>query len=96
MCEPGNTKSIVVIVPADLSHTGKARFKLADIDECIAPIVRALNNAGILTRGCCCGHGRENGSILLQDGRMLEIHGTITKGAVDGKAQGEVQTEEKG
>jgi hypothetical protein len=44
------------------------------VDSCIAPIVIALNKAGVKTRACCCGHGKSNGNILLADGRWLEIH----------------------
>jgi len=47
--------------------------KPRDIDSCIAPIVRALNDAGIPTIACCCGHGKSNGNIALVDGRELII-----------------------
>ncbi|MFC6487304.1 hypothetical protein [Nitratireductor sp. GCM10026969] len=42
-------------------------------DPCIAPIVRALNNAGIRTVASCCGHGFRPGTIALADGRELLI-----------------------
>ena len=61
-----------VRIPTDLSHIGISYWKVAQIDYCIAPIVRALQDAGIDMRGSCCGHG-EKGSILLQDGRVLTI-----------------------
>lgn len=60
-------------IPEDLSHTGKARMKTTLIDSCIAPIVNALQLAGIDMRASCCGHGKTNGRIDLQDGRILEI-----------------------
>ena len=62
-----------VKIPADLSHTGKAYWKVAGIDYCIAPIVKALQDAGIDMRGSCCGHGEGEGTILLQDKRVLVI-----------------------
>ena len=34
----------------------KSRSKVP-VDKCIAPIVQALNSAGIQTLGSCCGHG---------------------------------------
>lgn len=71
MCD--ETVLLNVNMPAELSHTGEARWAEKGIDACIAPIVQALNDAGILTANCCCGHGREDGSILLQDGRTLVI-----------------------
>lgn len=62
-----------VTVPAHLSHTGQARRATKGIDACIAPIVKALNAAGIRTAGSCCGHGRDPGNIILADGRELVI-----------------------
>ena len=44
-----------------------------DIDVCIVPVVRALNNAGIATVASCCGHGHRPGNIALADGRELII-----------------------
>ncbi len=61
-----------VIVPAHLSHTGKAHAKNAPIDACIADQVRALNEAGRLTASCCCGHGDGPGSIVLHDGTEIK------------------------
>jgi len=43
------------------------------IDACIASLVRALQEAGINMRGSCCGHGKKDGWIELQDGRILVI-----------------------
>jgi hypothetical protein len=57
-----------VIVPAYLSHTGKAHAKIVGVDACIADQVRRLNEEGRLTANCCCGHGRGPGSIILHDG----------------------------
>jgi hypothetical protein len=57
------------------SRTGKAYWRNVKVDACIAPIVDALNNAGILTRQSCCGHGKYDGRIDLQDGRVLIIQG---------------------
>ena len=42
-------------------------------DPCIAPLVEALNNAGIKTIASCCGHGHRPGAITLIDGRELVI-----------------------
>jgi len=64
-----------VKISADLSRTGKTRWATKKIDYCIAPIVKALQDAGIDMRGSCCGHGESKGTILLQDGRVLVIKG---------------------
>lgn len=66
-------QKVWVKIPADLSCTGFAHFKHTDIDLCIAPIVTALQQAGIDMRGSCCGHGKTDGDIHLQDGRILII-----------------------
>ena len=62
-----------VVIPAELSYNGKSRKKVVGIDECIADIVDALNSGGVLTAQSCCGHGRQDGEILLHDGRNLII-----------------------
>lgn len=47
-----------------------------DIDFCLAEIVAALNAANIETVASCCGHGKFIGSIILDDGRCIEIYPT--------------------
>lgn len=66
-----------LVVPAHLSHTGAAREKDCGIDACIAPIVKALNDGGVATVACCCGHGMMPGSIVLADGRELVVAATF-------------------
>ena len=63
-----------MIVP-DSKPENRGRFRLAtiEVDACIAPIVRALNCAGIYTKASCCGHGQRPGNIALMDGRELVI-----------------------
>lgn len=73
MCGWGDTVLIKVKIPADLSGSGKVRWREKGIDRCIAPIVKALQEGGIDMRGSCCGHGKYLGDIHLQDGRMLLI-----------------------
>lgn len=43
------------------------------IDRCLAPLVAALNRAGIATVACCCGHGEGVGWVALGHGRGLVI-----------------------
>ena len=74
MCDWGNDTILRVPVPANLSHTGKFRWDYKGIDSCIAPIVQALNDAGIYTAQSCCGHGKGPGRIDLHDGRILRIY----------------------
>jgi len=78
-CPCGVTVEILVKIPPDLSYTGRKRWKKCKIDKCIAPLVQALQLYGIDMRGSCCGHGKQNGNILLQDGKVLTIKNNIIK-----------------
>lgn len=69
MCRWGTDRFVKLCKP-----TAQGKYWVA-VDSCIADLVRALNDANIETIGCCCGHGKENGSILLADGRELKIKG---------------------
>jgi hypothetical protein len=75
MCDWGDWLDVEVFVPAELSHTGEARWAVKGIDSCIADIVKALTDGGVYTIGSCCGHGKELGWIALYDGRSLVITG---------------------
>lgn len=44
-----------------------------EVDLEIAPIVFALNAAGVVTKAACSGHGRRPGNIALRDGREIII-----------------------
>ena len=68
MCKWGTDAVVRLAVPMPVS--GRTEIK---VDACIAPLVQALNDAGIETVACCCGHGRAVGRIDLADGRILEI-----------------------
>lgn len=65
--------SLRIRIPAYLSHTGEEREAVKAIDRCIAPIVKALNECGIVTVYSCCGHGHRPGNIMLADGREIII-----------------------
>ena len=73
MCEWGESELCYVKVPARLSHTGKDRWKRVGVDRCIVGLVRALNRAKVYTSGCCCGHGKGGGKIMLHNGRVLDV-----------------------
>lgn len=42
-------------------------------DKCIAYLVKTLNEGGIKTVASCCGHGKINGNIVLENGKVLII-----------------------
>lgn len=74
---------VLVEIPGASSrgHLGKAR----GIDACIAPLVEALNKAGMPTVASCCGHGRRAGNVVLEDGREILIARNYDEGRlIDG------------
>jgi len=73
MCEWGDTVPLMVPIPASCSHTGEFRWALKPIDRCIAPLVSALNKAGLYTRGACCGHGKLPPSVILDDDTFVVL-----------------------
>ena len=73
MCKWGTQKLVNVKIPTDLACSGKSYWKKMKVDKCIASIVKALQEGGVDMRGSCCGHGKGDGEIELQDGRKLII-----------------------
>jgi hypothetical protein len=49
------------------------RGRVQGIDYCVSDIVAALNAAAITTTASCCGHGKQLGFVLLEDGRWILI-----------------------
>ena len=70
MCKKGLTTWVWVHV---LAIGGDGPPGICQIDQCIAPIVAALNDGGIATAYSCCGHGESAPFIRLADGRTLAI-----------------------
>lgn len=73
-CEHGDTVVMDVLSPEGWQYD-------VPIDRCLAPIIKALNDAGIVTVSSCCNHGRESyevpgsfGYIQLAD-RLILISG---------------------
>lgn len=44
---------------------------IIEVDECMFPLIKALNTNGLKTVGCCCGHNKAPGWIHLADDRYL-------------------------
>jgi len=61
-----NHPTLPVFCKCSASDTGM----VIEIDACIAPLVEALQKAGIYTLTSCCGHGKEDGYILLENGGL--------------------------
>ncbi len=74
MCEWGTHETLYLKTDASLSHHGETYWRDWNIDRCIAPVVKALQDGGIDMFGSCCGHGKGPGRIDLVDGRVIYIH----------------------
>ena len=64
MCKWGT--EVVLDLPEDI-HPEKEN-RTVSLDECIAEIIQNLWLDGCQTLGCCCGHGKENPSIVISEG----------------------------
>ena len=79
MCQWGNDVMRWVPIPAHLARNQKFHWEQKAIDSCIVSLVDALNRAGHYTAGCCCGHHRTNGNIVLHNGHILIIPKSVVK-----------------
>lgn len=61
MCLHGNYKIVKVL------STSKKNNEVL-IDACIADEIKALNSKGIVTLGCCCGHGNSGKAVEHENG----------------------------
>jgi hypothetical protein len=50
MCKHGTHKNVTVVNP-------NQNKKTILVDACIADEIQCLNDQGVITLGCCCGHG---------------------------------------
>ena len=53
MCEWGQTEQVRLCKPKEISKREEM-----PVDACLAPLVQMLNDYGIETIACCCGHGK--------------------------------------
>ena len=56
-------EQVVLDLPAFVRPDKEKRT--VSIDKCIVPVIEGLWDAGVYTLGCCCGHGKENPSVVL-------------------------------
>jgi len=68
MCQWGKSKKIKLCQPNEIS-----KRTIVDVDYCIADIVQKLNNKKIRTLGCCCGHFKNPGEIIIEDKNKNKI-----------------------
>jgi len=72
-------ESVVLKVPDNLCITynwnKNKRKKLVAVDACIADEIKYLWSKGVITYGCCCGHGKEDPICLVNK----ECEGVLKK-----------------
>lgn len=68
MCEWGTDKQIKLNKPKSVS--GKIEIS---VDTCLAPLVQMLNDYGIETLACCCGHGKTAKSHIRISSQNVEL-----------------------
>lgn len=61
MCKWGTDAIVQLAHP--MAHSGRTEVA---VDACLAPLVQMLNDYGVHTVGCCCGHGRDGGNVLYE------------------------------
>ena len=67
MCKYGTNKDVFLMKQKLFS----GRREIA-VDACIAPLVQVLNDHGIETIACCCGHGKTvKSSIRISSNNVL-------------------------
>ncbi len=47
------------------------------IDACIAPVIKALWDAGHITHSSCCGHGEYHPYLVLDKGDDVDLEGIL-------------------
>ena len=87
MCKHGTYTEVLCWQPPCLTHDGIERLGPIKVDRCIAPIVAALNLAGVRTTQSCCGHGKGPGRIDLSDGRVLVVHADCSTAPLEKEAR---------
>jgi hypothetical protein len=73
MCKHGTDKQITI-------------RQTITVDACLADLVVALNDVGVQTVNCCCGHGDGSGSVIIRPSsiqRALSIGYEVIMGAGD-------------
>lgn len=70
MCQWGTDKAIHVIRRNHLDYADG--WHEIYVDACIADYVQAMNDQGIITVGCCCGHFKAPAVVLIStESRLL-------------------------
>ncbi len=77
MCNNRRTTQVRLCKPNTYS-----KRTIVKVDKCIAPLIQMLNDYGVRTLGCCCGHYETLGSVFIENktGTKFELFtGKIVK-----------------
>ena len=77
----GLNDEVVLDVPPSFGFTypdGTPKTSIS-IDACIVHVIRRLWSKGVITMGCCCGHGESNPSIIFDNGMTSDQAENIAK-----------------
>jgi hypothetical protein len=69
----GQVPEVVVPLPDFQFRASRRQNRLVSLDACIADTIIELWNFGVLTLGCCCGHGQPR-----LGGPSIVLHGIET------------------
>lgn len=69
MCDWG-TDTIIHVIRRNNPNVPDGWHPMA-VDACIAAYVQTMNNQGVITVGCCCGHGRGQPIVLVDAESVL-------------------------
>ena len=73
MCKWGDETMVEVPVERDPRGEHGFRWDWRYVDECLATLIEELNAHGLFTRACCCGHGKDDGSVLFWDLEEMKL-----------------------
>lgn len=86
-----DTKNVSVVIPSHLSHTGAVIRRTVSVPECLAEIVRRLNDPvhgdGAFTSGAAAAEGTPP-VVALADGRLLVVARDLSSYAIASLALG--------
>jgi hypothetical protein len=85
VCAHGNTKMVKLNKPRPSGR------KEVPVDECISEKIQKLNDLGVITYGCCCGHGEGKASCLVDissNDLLVEMNYTLSEYSKEHSEQG--------
>jgi hypothetical protein len=94
MCDHSPNREAAMVIVRDGTSERNYRDGVW-CDPCLVPLIKALNDGGILTIASCCGHGKNPGTIALTDGRWLVILPDFKSGRLTDRVRAAIDPKEK-